>query len=500
MRRLLEGPHRSSTGATAPAVVAGCLTLAALSLLLPSQPSYDPWAWLQWGREIAFLELDTSHGPSWKPLPVLFTFLFAPLAVLGDGVPPALWLVTARAAGLLALVLAFRVAWRLAGPDRRVAAGAGLVAAVALLLSPGWLRYLAHGNEAPMAVAFMLAAVDRHLDGARRDALLFAFLACLLRPEVFPFLAGYAIVLWRSRPGTRRLVLGLGLSLPVLWLVPEWIGSGDPLGAARQASSEPSWSLSLRERPWLAVLERWQGMAGVPLELGALVGMGFALRRRERVAAALGTLAIAWLALVIVMTQAGFSGNSRYLLPPLVIACLLAGCGAARAIALAADAAGRLRGLPHAALRAARPAGAVVAAVLVALASAPFFERRLDGFGDQAAAVAPLANLHAELATAVERVGGPEAVIPYGAPTVNRKFDTHLAWELRLPIGDVEAGQGEGVIFKAGGRLSGKPPRMRRSPGGLRALLRVGGWRVERARAADRLAARAAGPDVPSHD
>src|SRR5437879_3310869 len=42
--------------------------LATCSLLLPSTPSYDPWAWLGWGREILHLGLHTAGGPSWKPL------------------------------------------------------------------------------------------------------------------------------------------------------------------------------------------------------------------------------------------------------------------------------------------------------------------------------------------------------------------------------------------------------------------------------------------------
>src|SRR5688500_12492648 len=168
-------------------VLLGCLMLATLSLALPSVPSYDPWAWLTWGREIAFLDLDTRNGPSWKPLPVMFTTLYAPLGKVHDGIPPALWLVTARAGALIALFYAFKVAGRLAGPNQRVAIGAGAVAVLALALSPNWLRYMAHGNEAPMAVAFMLAAVDRHLNGSSRVALLLGFLACLLRPEVFPF-------------------------------------------------------------------------------------------------------------------------------------------------------------------------------------------------------------------------------------------------------------------------------------------------------------------------
>ena len=49
------------------------LVIAALSLLIPSTPSYDPWAWLVWGREIVHLDLHTTGGPSWKPLPMLFT-------------------------------------------------------------------------------------------------------------------------------------------------------------------------------------------------------------------------------------------------------------------------------------------------------------------------------------------------------------------------------------------------------------------------------------------
>ena len=55
----------------------------------------------------------------------MFTTLFAPLGKVSDGLPPALWLVVARAGGLLALALAFRLAYRLAGPRRATAVAAG---------------------------------------------------------------------------------------------------------------------------------------------------------------------------------------------------------------------------------------------------------------------------------------------------------------------------------------------------------------------------------------
>jgi len=46
-------------------LVAACTALAALSLLWPSTPTYDPWAWLIWGREVASGHLSTLNGPSW---------------------------------------------------------------------------------------------------------------------------------------------------------------------------------------------------------------------------------------------------------------------------------------------------------------------------------------------------------------------------------------------------------------------------------------------------
>ena len=56
-----------------PVIIAACLIVAAISLVEPSSPTYDPWAWIMWGREIAHLDLVTEGGPSWKPLPILFT-------------------------------------------------------------------------------------------------------------------------------------------------------------------------------------------------------------------------------------------------------------------------------------------------------------------------------------------------------------------------------------------------------------------------------------------
>src|SRR3954447_16244050 len=107
-------------------VAAACLALGLLSLAGPTTPTYDPWAWLIWGREVAHLDLDTHFGPSWKPLPVLFTALFS----LVPSAAPALWVAIARAGGIAAILLAFRVARRLGG-----GVAGGLLAAGCLTVS-----------------------------------------------------------------------------------------------------------------------------------------------------------------------------------------------------------------------------------------------------------------------------------------------------------------------------------------------------------------------------
>src|SRR5215212_6561160 len=185
------------------AVVLACLGLAALSLLGPSTPTYDPWAWIIWGREIAHLDLNTVSGPSWKPLPILFT---TPFALFGDSAAPGLWLLISRAGGLLAIAMAYRLAARLGGR------AAGLIAGAALLLAEEFVRNFARGNSEGLLVALCLWAVERHLDGRRTDAFLLGLGAALLRPEVWPFLGLYGLWLAYTDP-RRRVVVGGAFAL-----------------------------------------------------------------------------------------------------------------------------------------------------------------------------------------------------------------------------------------------------------------------------------------------
>ncbi len=150
-----------------------------------------------WGRETGRLALDTSSGPSWKPLPVVFT---TPMAPAGDAAP-ALWSIVARAGGLLALAGAWALAARLGGR------WAGAAAAAVMALSPWWLFNTALANSEAMLAAALLWAVLAHLSGRPRAALALATAGALLRPEVWPFLGAYGVWLWRTRPADRRAVV-----------------------------------------------------------------------------------------------------------------------------------------------------------------------------------------------------------------------------------------------------------------------------------------------------
>src|SRR6476646_8867532 len=141
-----------------------CLALAALSAaVLPTVPSYDPWSWISWGREGVdpHLGFVSSGGPSWKPLPWFFTIVYA---LFGTAAAPTLWVITARAGGLLGLVAAYRLAARVVGAPRWAAVSAGVLAAGGVVVTQEWFYYMFRGTSEPMLVACGLWAIDRHLE------------------------------------------------------------------------------------------------------------------------------------------------------------------------------------------------------------------------------------------------------------------------------------------------------------------------------------------------
>ena len=403
-----------------------CALLAGASMaVVPGAPGYDAWSWLIWGRELVSSELSTAAGPAFKPLPVAACAI---LAAFGDAAP-SLWVWCARAAALLGVVLAGVLAWQLSHASRLAAAGA----AAGVAFAGGYLGLAAAGGSEGMLVALALLAVLCARRGSPRAALICGVGCALLRVETWPFLLVVAALAWRRRAVDRRL-LGLALALvPVLWLAPEWLGSGDPLRSAGRARLANPGQPALAESPLLASL---LAAAAVPL-LPLLAGLaGLVLGGPHRPAAAL--LAAAggiWVALIAAMSEAGFSGEGRYALLGVV---MLSVAGAV--------------GLGQAARRAppvARAGAAALIGSLVVLAALPH-ARTLPA---ERAALSHRARLAAELGSTVKALGGARAVLRCGRPYVGHLRGPLLAWHLGIHKRRVGfAASAPGVLFRS--RLS----------------------------------------------
>lgn len=417
-----------------------CVAVAVASLVVPASIAFDPWAWLVWGRQVGDLALDTTGGPSWKPLPVLVTTALAPLGELA----PTAWLVVARTAGLLAVVLTYRLAARFAGGV------AGLVAAGLLLLTPDggprFVRLLVEGHTAPAEVALCLWAVESHLDGHRSRALLLGAAMALLRPEAWPFFGAYALWLWWREPARRPLVAGASLAIPVLWFGGDWWGSGDPWHGADAAQVIDG---SVVDRLGRA-LDHAAKVVVAPAWVAAVAGVVSARRRGggERVLVVLAGAAVLWLAIVVVMSVVlGYAALSRFLLPAGAVLCVLAGIGVVRLVAWARH--DRRRTL------------VLGAALLVA---SPFVAQRVVAFGALAEGIEARARSEADLEAALDDAGGPAAVRACGQVSIDRSLlpQAALAWRLDLPLDAVSHTPESGrrvAIVRAGGandrRLAG---------------------------------------------
>jgi hypothetical protein len=395
------------------ALVLACLGLAALSLLAPSVPTYDPWAWISWGRDIGQLDLNTVSGPSWKPLPVFFTTVFG---FFGDAAPD-LWLLISRAGGLLAIAMAYRLGSRLGGRT------AGVIAALALFLADGYTQTWWRGNSEGVLVAVCLWAVERHLDGRRTDAFLLGFAAALLRPEVWPFFGLYGLYLGWVEP-RRRVLVGVVFVLNAFfWFAPEYWGSGDWLRAGHRAHQPNPDSPAFADFPFLEVFKRSAAILSPPVLLGGVISLVRPLReRRWDVRCSLAVASTVLMIVVALMTQAGFAGNLRYVALPAALVCVLSGVGWADAIRAATARWGRTT--------------ATAIAALLVIAAIPFLLADLGSLRDNANAIRSEASFYNALPSVIAKAGGRAAVKQCRVYTGPYQVQA-LAWQLKMHSGDI---------------------------------------------------------------
>ncbi len=436
------------------------LLLAALSLAIHAAPSYDPWAWIIWGREITHVALVTTGGPTWKPLPVIFTTLFAPFGAAA----PDLWLVVARAGGIMALGLGVVAAVRLArsaAPGRAPAVIAGALALAGMLALYQYVSSALQGESEGLLAALVLLAILRFCDGAPRQALLLGFAAALLRPETWPFLGLYGAWLWRRDPGSRGLTVAVFALIGALWFLPELWGSGSLLRGVRWAQNPRQGSPALSSCPFCSEItgSAWP-LVTMPFKAGIALALVEVVRHRRWTTplAFAALLGLAWILEEAVLTQIGFSGSDRYLIAPAALLVVVGAVGWAWAWAL----------WP------ARWVAAVLGGVVLLTVLAP---GRGPHLGAATQTLRAQNAIRRDLPAAVARAGGAAQLLGCGPIETNPSEAPLAAWTLGVGMLRTESPDGN-VLIQSGGQgdpaLAPVPP----AGGGYRLLAAVGAVKI----------------------
>jgi hypothetical protein len=297
-------------------------------------------------------------------------------------------------------------------------------------------------------VSLCLAAIDFHLSERPRLAFSMLVLASLGRPEAWLFTGLYGIWMWRAEPRARALIVGGLVLIPALWFgvsaltAKSWFRSGDlALNSVNV----------IHGNKITGVIGRFFGLYKLPMWLAVLVGLGFAIVRRERTLLVMAIAAVTWVVIEIALALHGWSGVPRYLIEPAAVMVVIAGTGVGRVLALAPDASPPLRW-----------AGAgLVLILLVTL---------IPGARDQARIARDEVNQRRQAGTQIDRLhdvidrdGGASKILACGQPVSVVGFQSTLAWEVGLNVGNVG--------YKPGRSIHSGKPIVLFKPDGL-------GWRV----------------------
>ncbi|HEY4278710.1 MAG TPA: hypothetical protein VGM91_10840 [Conexibacter sp.] len=424
--------ERATSGRVYWAIAAVSIIIAAFTLLYPSTPTYDPWAWIIWGREIVHFNLQTTGGPSWKPLSVAFTTLFAPFG----SVAPDLWLTVARAGAVMSIIMSFRLAGRLTGGSVPARLIAGVIAGMALIISSQFVRNMTLGNSEGLLVALGLWGIERHLDGKYRQAFVLGFLCALLRPEIWPFLAVYGV--WLIVLDTSRkeilFVAGTGVLILALWLLPEYWGSGDLWRAADRAQDPSPNSPAFAKFPFWQVLKNTWPLILTPIKAASAFGFLVACwnwwrARRDVAVITLTVLSVLWICLIALMTQAGFSGNPRYIILATTVIAVIGGVGFGRAVDIAGAVVGRFSAERNG--RVLAIGAGLLAGVVLLGATYHWAGPRFRSFGNLDRALRYQAELRIDLSNSLDKVGGKK-LAQCGPVTTGTYQVPMVAWYLGL--------------------------------------------------------------------
>jgi hypothetical protein len=427
------------------AVAVGVIVLSAVLVeWAGTRPGFDPYGWLVWGHQTTTLSLDTNAAPSWKPLPYLFTVLYA----LAGHYELGLWMVTATAVSLSGAVFAGRIVYRLtdAPRERRWGRIAAAVMTAAMLLGfSNYFHYVLSSQSDPMIVALCLGAIDCHVHGRPRAAFVLGVLAALGRPEVWPFLGLYSLWQWRRRPEFRGLLIGGWVVVVLLWFGIPALTSRSPFVAASNAMGS---GRRLTSDKVFGTVGRFLSINELPVQLAALlavVAAGLHLRGREfrqrwqqlsmrdSTTLVLAAGVVLWVIIEIAFALHGWPALARYMWEAAGVLVVLAGLGLGRLLA-DRPALPRLPGW----------AGVAVAAVLVAGLVPTAISHAREEHRDLKNQRQRTTEIR-RLTPAINAVGGITAVSSCGEPLTRLEYQTMLAYTLNLNVARVGFKYGQAI-------------------------------------------------------
>jgi hypothetical protein len=409
-----------------------------------TRPGFDPYGWLVWGHQATTLSLDTNAAPSWKPLPFLFTVIYA----LAGHYELGLWMVTVTAVSLSGVVFAGRIVYRLTGapPERRWAGiVAGVLAGAMLLGFSNYFHYVLSSQSDPMIVALCLGAIDCYVYGRPRAAFVLGVLAALGRPEVWPFLGLYSLWQWRRRPELRGLLIGGWVIVVLLWFGIPALTSRSPFVAASNAMGS---GRRLHSNKILGTIGRFFSINELPVQLAALGAVGLAalgVRRprgrqgrhegdqRDLITLVLAAGVVLWVIVEIAFALHGWPALARYMWEAGGVLVVLAGIGIGRLLA-DRPAVPRLPAWAGIGLVALLVAGLVPTAITHARAE----HRDLKGQRLRTTEIR-------RLTPAINQLGGVRRLAGCGEPLTRLEYQTMLAYTLNLNVSRVGFKYGQAI-------------------------------------------------------
>jgi hypothetical protein len=176
---------------------------------------------------------------------------------------------------------------------------------------------------------------------------------------------------------------------------------------------------------FIGVTRRLLGLYEPPMQIAAGLAIAFAVVIRDKVWLTLAAFAFAWLAIEIAFALHGWSAVTRYLFEAEAVLVVLAGAGLGRVLAA---------GSPTSV--AARLGGVAIAAILIGSLIPTAIERTRGAHSEIVKRRQAAVQIN-RLQDVIKQLGGPARIRGCGQPVTTVGWQSILAWEVELNVGNV---------------------------------------------------------------